>query len=884
MPEVFISYRQTSDTERQRVRAFAERLRSSGITVILDQFLLDAKAGGPPEDWAKWSTDQANQTERVIIIGGESWFLCYDGKQPPGTGLGAACEARNLRRRIYRNAGINEDIRVVIFDEANARHISADLELYHRFHADRDFDNIVRWLKDTQKSEQAEEWGQKNKDNRSHSTAPILLPTSSPRSNLPTIQRFFGRDAELAKLLPDLHPDATGWGALIDGPGGMGKTTLAIRAAERAAPGHFDDILFLSAKQTAMDPHGPHDESPFAVSGFTREPGRKPMAEDAPGFECLARRDEGAYPQRSVTEEQRSQTLKDQADSAIGFRPGSPMLDAIARRLQKPEITQAPADERPRLLIDALTGTRTLLVLDNLETLTDADQRSLFAFLGHLPRTCKALLTSRPLVIATGRRLKLQQLDQTAALQTLADIARDNPDLAAAPEPDRLRLITETGGNTLLLTWTAWQVGSGYCTTIADALAHLRSCPPGNDPLEFIFGDLLARFTPEEERIVATLSYPTEPIPVTATAEVSGVDEPTTRRALKLLTNRSIVVPQEGEEKYALVPMVAEFIRHERPEVVKQMGDRLADRAFRLIIENGYGKHALFPILEAAWAVVAPAFAIFAAGENDRLQTVCDALHDFFNYTGRWEEWLVLSEMAESKAVTFGDYGRAGWRAYDAGCVHDLRKEADAVLSCAGRVAEYWHNACKGPREFAIAMSLVGRGHRLLANHAQSISAFQASRDLHLTVSNESHDMANASNALATAEMRAGDYASAERDFREAYRIAQLVGHEAILASSTGNLAEMALALGQWPQAETLARQALPISTRLGHKELIAADCRRLAKALVQQSKFAEAKPYAQQAVDIFTHLGSPNLSSGMAILAECKIGLAGQADSLENY
>jgi len=484
--------------------------------VILDQFLLDAKAGGPPEDWAKWRADQANQTERVIIIGSESWFLCYDGKQPPGTGLGAACEARNLRRRIYRNAGINEDIRVVIFDEASAQHISADLELYHRFHADRDFDNILRWLNDAEQNGK----GMKAKECQNmapHSFAPIPLPSFSPRSNLPTIQRFFDRETELAKLLPDLHPDATGWGALIDGPGGMGKTTLAIRAAELAAPGHFDDIVFLSAKQTAMDPHGPHDESPFAVSGFTQ------------------------------------------------------MLDAIARRLQKPEITQAPADERPRLLIDALTGTRTLLVLDNLETLTDADQRSLFAFLSHLPRTCKALLTSRPLVIATGRRLKLQQLDQAAALQTLADIARDNPALAAAPEPDRLRLITQTGGNTLLLTWTAWQVGSGYCTTIADALAHLRSCPQGNDPLQFIFGDLLARFTPEEERIVATLSYPTEPIPVTAIAEISGVDEPTTRRALKLLTNRSIVLPQEGEEKYALVPMVAEFIRHARPDMVKQM-------------------------------------------------------------------------------------------------------------------------------------------------------------------------------------------------------------------------------------------------------------------------------------------------------------------------
>ena len=33
----------------------------------------------------------------------------------------------------------------------------------------------------------------------------------------------------------------------------------------------------------------------------------------------------------------------------------------------------------------------------------------LLATCGHLPRTCKALLTSRPLIIATGRRLKLQQ-------------------------------------------------------------------------------------------------------------------------------------------------------------------------------------------------------------------------------------------------------------------------------------------------------------------------------------------------------------------------------------------------------------------------------------------------------------------------------------------
>ena len=386
MPEVFLSYRHTSSTERKRVRAFAERLRSSGISVILDQFFLEDHPGGPNDGWDKWSSDRALHTSHVIIIGSEAWFQCFDKTQPHRTGLGAACEADDIRHRVYEANGIVETIRVVLFDEADSKHISPKLKRYHRFHADRDFDNILRWLNSKEKVGKGMDGkgiGATDSDS-SIPLPPIPLPhsrPSSPRSNLPTIQRFFGRDAELAKLLPDLHPDATGWGALIDGPGGMGKTTLAIRAAELAAPGHYDDILFLSAKQTAMDPHGPHDESPFAVSGFTQ------------------------------------------------------MLDAIARRLQKPEITQAPADQRPRLLIDTLTGTRTLLVLDNLETLTDADQRSLFAFLGHLPRTCKALLTSRPLVIATGRRLKLQQLDQTAALQTLADIARDNPALTAAPAP-----------------------------------------------------------------------------------------------------------------------------------------------------------------------------------------------------------------------------------------------------------------------------------------------------------------------------------------------------------------------------------------------------------------------------------------------------------------
>lgn len=59
MSQVFISYRQTDDEQRQRVRAFGERLRRCGIHVVLDQFFLDENPGGPNDGCPKWSSDRA---------------------------------------------------------------------------------------------------------------------------------------------------------------------------------------------------------------------------------------------------------------------------------------------------------------------------------------------------------------------------------------------------------------------------------------------------------------------------------------------------------------------------------------------------------------------------------------------------------------------------------------------------------------------------------------------------------------------------------------------------------------------------------------------------------------------------------------------------------
>ena len=483
----------------------------------------------------------------------------------------------------------------------------------------------------------------------------------------------------------------------------MGKTSLAVRAAYDCPPDQFQRIIFVSVKDRELDDDGVRQLGSFILPGFLE------------------------------------------------------MLNELARELGQPDIAKAPEDQRIRLLLDALRPAHVLLILDNLESLTKDDRDQLFTFVKRLPQGCKAILTSRRRIGSGSELLILEKLDEAAALETIADLARHNPLLAKTSEAERLTLNTQTGGKPLLLRWVAAQLGRGSCRTFTDALHFLRSCPPDNDPLEFIFGDLAQEFTADETCVLVALTYFTLPAKVEHVTELAGLDVAPVEVALRTLANRSLIVPDQEETAFALVPMVAEFLRRSRPEVVAETGTRLEQRAYALIVENGYEKHDRFPVLDAAWPTVAPALPLFIAGPNPRLQTVCDALSDFLDFTGRWDEWLSLSQQAEAKAVAASDHDNAGWRAYQAGWVHYLRGQADAVLACADRAAAHWQTGLAGARERAIAIHMRGVGYRLKADYPAAIAAYREALDLCRTLSAESEDVAIALNALADAEKLSGD-------------------------------------------------------------------------------------------------------------------------------
>jgi len=640
--------------------------------------------------------------------------------------------------------------------------------------------------------------------------------TATP-NNLPRLEYFFGRADELKKIGDALAPRTRTWGVLIDGPGGMGKTSLAVRAAELAPAEQFQNIFFLSSKDRRLTAEGERRLSDFVTAGYLD------------------------------------------------------MLNEMARLLKQPELSKKPETERARLLIDALAPAKALLILDNLESMPKDQQNRLFEFLSQLPPGCKAIVTSRVRTDVDARIIRLAKLDQDAALELIAELAADRPLLAKASAEERINLYEETGGNPLLLRWIAGQLGRGQCRTIASALELLRNAAEDNDPLEFAFGDLLGTFTENETKVLSALTYFTQQVEVKLIAELANISRTAAQTALADLANRALVVPDEEEKRFVLVPMVADFLRRKRPEVVAETGSRLEQRTYALILENGYDKHNRFPVLEAAWPTVAPAFPLFVAGQNKRLQTVCDALREFLDFTGYWDEWSSLSQQAEAKAVAARDYDEAAWRACDVGWAHRLRGEADDVLSCAERAEGHFQTANAGAYERATVMRLRGVGHELKADFPAAITAYQEALDLDRTLAAESADVATDLNDLADAERLCGDLLSAERHYREALRISRAVRFAEGVANFTGNLAGLALDKEDWPTAEALAREALPLSEKLGRQQLIASNCLRIAQALVRQGKKKDALRYARRAVEIYTRLSTSDIDLACETLEECE-------------
>ncbi len=198
------------------------------------------------------------------------------------------------------------------------------------------------------------------------------LPSPRPYHNLPQpdYARFIGREHELAWLRQRLSPRDRAWQIALTGIGGVGKSALALTIAHEyreryhqlPAEERFEAIIWVSAKEEVLTAYG---------------------------------REQAALPELVL------RTLED-------------VYTAIARTLDREDITRAVPEEQGHLVEKALQEQRTLLIMDNLESVKD---ERIKPFLRALPAPTKAIITSREwLDVADVMALKGLSLEEANAL------------------------------------------------------------------------------------------------------------------------------------------------------------------------------------------------------------------------------------------------------------------------------------------------------------------------------------------------------------------------------------------------------------------------------------------------------------------------------------
>jgi len=642
------------------------------------------------------------------------------------------------------------------------------------------------------------------------------------RSSLPSQAYFFGRETELRTIAEAISPDARTWGVLIDGPGGIGKTALAVRAAHVVPAAHFSHKLFLSAKVRELTPTGEQVLEDFMLPNYMM------------------------------------------------------LLTELGRELGDENTGHVDPSQRANAVRRLLGDVRALIVIDNVETFPESERVRLYQFLARLPATCKAIVTSRRRSDIDARVIRLDRLPQQDALDLLAELAHSNARLRNVGQQQLVDLYELTNGNPLIIKWVAGQLGrsGSHYRNIEDACAFLKGIPlaSSNDPLEYVFGDLLDTFTDSETAVLSALALFTQPASLQWVADIAGLTASVTLTALEDLTDRALLLTDDELSSFVLPPLAATFLRRKRPEALIDAGGRLTNCAYAFAMENGWHRYERFASLEAQWSTIAAALPLYTQGHDNRLQSLCSALYTFLHYSGRWDEGLKISEEAERRALHVADLYSAGRRAFDAGWIYQARGRTDDVLACATRAAANWAQSPQaGTWEKAAATHLRGLGLKLAKDYASAAAACQEALQLWQTITPESDDTSIALNSLAGIEHVQGDYASAERHYSEALRIARKVDEPSSIALYMGNLAELALDRESWESAELMAREALSLAEKVGRQELVGVISRYVASALARQGRTQEGRPYAHRACEIATRLNQyDDLAKARAVLFEC--------------
>src|SRR5215213_9457389 len=337
------------------------------------------------------------------------------------------------------------------------------------------------------------------------------LAEALPRHNLPPrdYERFVGRQPQLEEvrrlLLP--YPKSRHHLVTIDGIGGIGKSALALETAYHARDGYaglpeaerFEAIVWVSAKRTYLTADG-------------------------------------------ILEQRQA------------FRALDDLYTAIAQVLDYPAITRAPAEEQRAIVERVLAEQRTLLILDNLETVDDEE---LLIFLRLLPDPTKAIVTTRHR-IDVAYPVRLLGMPQADALALISQEAARKD--VALVEEQQAQLFARTGGVPLAIVWSIGLMGLGG--SVESVLRRLGSGQ--SDIARFCFAESVALIHGRDaHKLLLALALFASDASREAMGIVAGLGEDEFGRDIGLEELLRLSLVNKDGERFSLLPLTKSFVQAE---------------------------------------------------------------------------------------------------------------------------------------------------------------------------------------------------------------------------------------------------------------------------------------------------------------------------------
>ncbi len=228
----------------------------------------------------------------------------------------------------------------------------------------------------------------------------------------------------------------------------------------------------------------------------------------------------------------------------------SDIFRQIARNLDDLDISGISFPEQIDLITESLSHQRTLLIVDNLETVEN--QQDILAFLYELPPTVKAVITTREQIVFVP--VRLTSLPQEDGLHLIQHEAQEKG--VTLTRKDSLALYQGTGGIPVAISYATGQLANGYL--IKEVLERMSQST--GDVARFCFESSvkLLQGQPAHKLLMALALFPM-PAPPNALVQVAvpETDPNTIKDDLARLRGMSLV--KHEENRYSMLPLTREY-------------------------------------------------------------------------------------------------------------------------------------------------------------------------------------------------------------------------------------------------------------------------------------------------------------------------------------